>query len=406
MISAASHSASPLSGKKIILCITGSIAAYKAASLTRLLVKSQAEVKVIMTPSACAFISPLTLSTLSKHDVHTEVSDGNSWNNHVALGLWADAMVVAPCTATTLGKMANGIADTMLVATYLSAKCPVYIAPAMDLDMWIHPSTKHNLSRLKSYGNGIIPVGNGELASGLSGEGRMAEPEDIVQYLSDRLTTKQELVGQKIIVTAGPTHEALDPVRYIGNRSSGKMGVAIADECASRGASVSLILGPSNIKATHPNVTTIPVTSAAEMYDATIERYEDADVAIMAAAVADYTPAKVSAIKIKKKDGDLSIALTRTRDIAAQLGSTKKNQLLVGFALETNDEISNAKRKLQKKNLDFIVLNSLNDQGAGFRHDTNKIKIITKDGDQKDYPLKSKNDVASDIVDQIVALQQ
>ena len=393
-----------LASKKIILCITGSIAAYKAASLTRLLIKAQAEVRVIMTPSACAFISPLTLSTLSKHDVHTEVSDGASWNNHVELGLWADAMIIAPCTATTLGKMANGIADTMLVATYLSAKCPVYIAPAMDLDMWIHPSTKANLKKLESYGNGIIPVGNGELVSGLSGEGRMAEPEDIVVYLSNKLSPNQDLAHKHVIVTAGPTHEALDPVRFIGNRSSGKMGIAIAEECANRGARVTLILGPSNLSSHHRNVTTINVTSAEEMYQAAISNYDDSDVAVMAAAVADYTPETVSDIKIKKKDGDLSIPLKRTKDIAAKLGSIKKNQLLIGFALETNNEIFNANRKLQKKNLDFIVLNSLNDKGAGFQHDTNKIRIIKSETDIKEYPLKSKTEVAIDIVDQIATL--
>jgi phosphopantothenoylcysteine decarboxylase/phosphopantothenate--cysteine ligase len=393
-----------LASKKIILCITGSIAAYKAAFLTRLLIKAQAEVRVIMTPSACAFISPLTMSTLSKHDVHTEVSDGNSWNNHVELGLWADAMVIAPCTATTLGKMANGIADTMLVATYLSAKCPVYIAPAMDLDMWIHPSTKANLAKLESYGNGIIPVGNGELASGLSGEGRMAEPEDIVTYLTAKLASRQDLKGKKVIITAGPTHEALDPVRFIGNRSSGKMGIAIAEECANRGATVELILGPSKLSTQHHNINVHHVISAEDMYNATVSKYKDSDVAVMAAAVADYTPQSISDIKIKKKEGDLNIPLKRTKDIAGHLGSVKENQILVGFALETNDEIFNANRKLQKKNLDFIVLNSLNDKGAGFQHDTNKIRIIKSAEDIQEYPLKSKTAVAVDIVNEISKL--
>jgi len=395
-----------LANKKIILCITGSIAAYKAAFLVRMLIKSQAEVRVIMTPSACAFISPLTLSTLSKHEVHTEVSDGNSWNNHVELGLWADALLVAPCTATTLGKMAHGIADNMLVATYLSAKCPVFIAPAMDLDMWKHPSTKANLSKLTSYGDQIIPVGNGELASGLSGEGRMAEPEEIVAFLAGVFSKEQDLEGKTVLITAGPTHEALDPVRFIGNRSSGKMGMAIAEDCARRGASVKLVLGPSALKAQHSNIETTKVTSAQDMYDASTAIFDQCDVAIMAAAVADYTPETVSDIKIKKKDGDLSIPLKRTKDIAKQLGQQKKNQLLVGFALETNDEISNANRKLQKKNLDFIVLNSLNDSGAGFQHDTNKIKIIKSDGQTLDYPLKSKTLVAVDIVDQIVKMMK
>ena len=395
-----------LAHKKIILCITGSIAAYKAAFLVRLLIKSQAEVRVIMTPSACAFISPLTLSTLSKHDVHTEVSDGNSWNNHVELGLWADAMLVAPCTATTLGKMTNGIADTMLVATYLSAKCPVYIAPAMDLDMWKHPSTKSNLSKLSSYGDQIIPVGNGELASGLSGEGRMAEPEDIVAFLARKMSQEQDLAGKTILVTAGPTHEALDPVRFIGNRSSGKMGIAIAEECAHRGADVKLVLGPSALQAQHSHVETIKVTSAQDMFEAATSVFDQCDAAIMAAAVADYTPETVSDIKIKKKEGDLSIPLKRTKDIAKYLGQQKKHQLLIGFALETNNEISNANRKLQKKNLDFIVLNSLNDSGAGFQHDTNKIKIIKSDDEILDYPLKSKTAVAVDIVDQIVKMMK
>jgi len=357
-----------LAHKKIILCITGSIAAYKAAFLVRLLIKSQAEVRVIMTPSACAFISPLTLSTLSKHDVHTEVSDGNSWNNHVELGLWADAMLVAP--------------------------------------MWKHPSTKSNLSKLSSYGDQIIPVGNGELASGLSGEGRMAEPEDIVAFLARKMSQEQDLAGKTILVTAGPTHEALDPVRFIGNRSSGKMGIAIAEECAHRGADVKLVLGPSALQAQHSHVETIKVTSAQDMFEAATSVFDQCDAAIMAAAVADYTPETVSDIKIKKKEGDLSIPLKRTKDIAKYLGQQKKHQLLIGFALETNNEISNANRKLQKKNLDFIVLNSLNDRGAGFQHDTNKIKIIKSDDEILDYPLKSKTAVAVDIVDQIVKMMK
>ena len=393
-----------LDGKKIILCITGSIAAYKAASLVRLFVKANADVRVIMTPSACSFITPLTLSTLSKHEVHTEVSDGSSWNNHVELGLWADAMLVAPTTATTLAKMANGIADNMVVATYLSAKCPVYIAPAMDLDMWKHPSTLANIQKLESYGNGIIPVGNGELASGLHGEGRMAEPEDILSFLSSEFNKKQDLAGKKILITAGPTYEAIDPVRFIGNRSSGKMGVAIAESCARRGAQVELVLGPSKLKTAHSNIHCIRVQSAHDMYQAATRVFESCDAAIMAAAVADYTPKTVSDIKIKKKDGDLNIPLERTKDIAGYLGSIKKNQILVGFALETNDEFQNANRKLQKKNLDFIVLNSLNDKGAGFQHDTNKIKIIKKSGESLEYPLKQKTEVAEDIVDELVKL--
>lgn len=393
---------SSIVGKKIILCVSGSIAAYKSAFLVRLLVKKQAEVRVVMTPSACSFITPLTLSTLSKNAVHTEVSDGYSWNNHVEMGLWADAMIVAPATATTIAKLANGIADNMVIATYLSAKCPVFIAPAMDLDMWKHPSTKNNLSKLESYGNGIIPVGNGELASGLSGEGRMAEPEEIVEYISKRLAKKQDLSGKTVMITAGPTHEAIDPVRFIGNRSSGKMGVAIAEECASRGAKVELILGPSKLSTIHTNINCTRVTSAQDMYDAAVAVFDTCDVAIMAAAVADYTPQTVSDIKIKKKDGDLNILLKRTKDIAGHLGSVKDQQILVGFALETNDEIVNANRKLQKKNLDFIVLNSLNDKGAGFQHDTNKIKIIKRTGEEQSFELKSKTDVAVDIIDEVV----
>ena len=394
-----------LDGKKIILCITGSIAAYKAAFLVRLLVKANADVRVIMTPSACSFITPLTLSTLSKHEVHTEVSDGNSWNNHVELGLWADAMVVAPTTATTLAKMANGIADNMVVATYLSAKCPVFIAPAMDLDMWKHPSTVSNIEKLTSYGNTIIPVGHGELASGLHGDGRMAEPEEIVAFLEKTFEEKMDLTGKKILVTAGPTHEAIDPVRFIGNRSSGKMGVSIAEVCASRGARVELVLGPSKLEVNHPNINCTRVQSAAQMYDAATKAFDDCDAGIMAAAVADYTPKTVSDIKIKKKDGDLNIPLQRTKDIAGYLGSIKKNQVLIGFALETNDEIANANRKLQKKNMDFIVLNSLNDKGAGFQHDTNKIRIIKKSGEEiLEFELKSKKEVAEDIVDELVKL--
>ncbi len=393
-----------LANKKIILCITGSIAAYKAAFLVRLLIKQQAEVRVIMTPSACFFISPLTLSTLSQHDVHTAISESDSWNNHVELGLWADAMVVAPATATTLGKMANGIADNMVVATYLSAKCPVFIAPAMDLDMWIHPSTQSNIQKLSSYGNHIIPVGNGELASGLIGEGRMAEPEEIIAFLESEIANTQDLEGKTVLITAGPTYEAIDPVRYIGNHSSGKMGVAIARQCASRGANVDLILGPSSIKINHPMIHCTDVISAEQMFDKTIERFESCDIAIMAAAVADYTPVSVSKIKLKKKEGDLNIPMKRTRDIARQLGSIKKKQILIGFALETNDEIINANQKLQSKNLDFIVLNSLNDEGAGFKHNTNKIKIINREGECKDFPLKSKDEVAVDIVNEMVSL--
>jgi len=394
-----------LDGKKIILSITGSIAAYKSATLTRLLIKAGAEVHVIMTPAATSFITPLTLSTLSKHEVHTDVSDGDSWDNHVELGLWADLMLIAPCTATTLGKMANGIADTMVVATYLSAKCPVHIAPAMDLDMWKHPSTKDNLRKLTSYGNHIIPVGHGELASGLHGDGRMAEPEDIVEHLIDHFSKAQPLADKKLVITAGPTYEAIDPVRFIGNRSTGKMGVAIATVAADQGAQVDLILGPSSIVVDHPNVTVTRVTSAQQMYEAAAALYPSADAGVMAAAVADYTPKTVADKKIKKADGDLSIPLQRTIDIAATLGKSKKEgQLLIGFALETNDEEKNASRKLQKKNFDFIVLNSLNDKGAGFGHDTNKVRIIAKDGNDVVHELKSKVAVAHDIIAEAVRL--
>jgi len=396
---------SSLLKKKIILCITGSIAAYKAATLTRLLIKSGANVQIIMTPSATSFITPLTLSTLSKHPVHTSVSDGDSWDNHVELGLWADAMIVAPCTATTLGKMANGIADTMVVATYLSAKCPVHIAPAMDLDMWKHPSTKANIEKLTAYGDTLIPVGHGELASGLHGDGRMAEPEDIVQHLADSLALEQKLKGKKIVITAGPTYEALDPVRFIGNRSTGKMGIAIAKVCANMGAEVNLILGPTSQTIAHPLVQVIKVTSAQEMYEQAVKLYPEANAGIMAAAVADFTPGEVADKKIKKGDDDLIITLQRTKDIAAHLGKSKKQgQLLIGFALETNDEFSNANRKLQKKNFDFIVLNSLKDKGAGFGHDTNKVRIIAKDGNDQIFDLKSKTDVAHDIMAEALRL--
>jgi len=394
-----------LQGKKILLAITGSIAAYKAAFLTRLLVKQGAEVQVVMTPSSAGFITPLTLSTLSKHPVHTDVSDDNSWNNHVELGLWADVMLVAPATANTLAKMANGICDNMVIAAYLSAKCPVFVAPAMDLDMWKHGSTLSNLSKLKSYGNHIIPVGHGELASGLVGDGRMAEPEDIVRFLEVHFNKTQDLAGKQILVTAGPTYEALDPVRFIGNHSSGKMGIAIADELASRGAVVQLVLGPSKLASTEPNVQTTRITSAQEMHDVATKLYPEMNGAIMAAAVADYRPAVIATQKIKKKSDDMSIALERTPDIAAALGKMKqKGQVNIGFALETNNEEANAQGKLTRKNFDFIVLNSLQDKGAGFKHDTNKITIISKDNKIKKYELKSKVAVAVDIVDELSRL--
>lgn len=393
-----------LSGKHVLLGITGSIAAYKCAYLVRMLIKSGAEVRVIMTPSATDFISPLTLSTLSKHEVYTDISDGNTWSNHVELGLWADVMVVAPATANTLAKMAHGIADNMLVASYLSAKCPVLFAPAMDLDMWKHGSTKNNIELLQSFGNTMIPVGDGELASGLVGEGRMAEPEEIVNFISETLQASAALKGKKIVITAGPTYEAIDPVRFIGNRSSGKMGIAIAEACAAHGAEVALILGPSKEKTDHPSVKTIQVTSASDMYEASVEEFKNADAAVMAAAVADYTPVSVSDQKIKKKEGDLQIELKRTQDIAAALGKDKGNRVLVGFALETQNEEANAQKKLEKKNFDFIVLNSLQDKGAGFGHDTNKVKFFRRDGSSVSFPLKSKKLVAMDIVNEIISL--
>ncbi|MEM9917037.1 MAG: bifunctional phosphopantothenoylcysteine decarboxylase/phosphopantothenate--cysteine ligase CoaBC [Bacteroidota bacterium] len=392
-----------LKGKKILLGISGSIAAYKAAFLTRLLVKAGAEVQVLMTEAASAFITPLTLSTLSKKNVYTNVSSGESWNNHVDMGLWADAMLIAPATATTLGKLANGIADNIIVATYLSARCPVFFAPAMDLDMWAHPATQANVDRLQSYGNRLIPVGHGELASGLSGAGRMAEPEDIVGMLASFFREDQPLKGQKILVTAGPTYESLDPVRFIGNRSSGKMGIALAEAAATKGATVELILGPSRLKPKHPRIRLTQVESAQQMYEAASAVFPSVQAAILAAAVADYRPAQVANSKIKKKGDSMQVNLVKTTDIAASLGKIKKkNQLLVGFALETNNEIENAKGKLERKNFDFIVLNSLQDKGAGFNHDTNKITIIHPDNKIRHFELKPKDAVAVDIINELI----
>jgi len=394
--------------KNIILAISGSIAAYKCAPLTRLLIKVGANVKVIMTPAATDFITPLTLSTLSKNQVFSDVSSDEGWHNHVELGLWADAMIVAPATANTLARMANGLCDNMLLAVYLSARCPIFFAPAMDLDMWTHPATQKNISTLEQYGNHLIPAEHGELASGLVGVGRMAEPENILKTLSDFFAKKnieQDLVGKKAIVTSGPTHETIDPVRYLGNRSTGRMGVSLAEELARRGAAVTLITGPVNIKAFGKNITTIPVKSAQEMYERTMKYFPEADIAIMAAAVADYTPKTVSSTKVKKKPGDMQIELKRTKDIAYEIGQIKEaHQTTVGFALETNNEIENAKKKLAKKNFDFIVLNSLNDKGAGFQHNTNKVTILDKQGNSQAYELKSKPQVAKDIVDYFVQI--
>lgn len=394
-----------MKGKKIIIGVTGSIAAYKVAFLTRLFVKAGAEIRVLMTPAAQHFITPLTLSTLSKNPVFTEIISEESWNSHVELGLWADAMIIAPCTATTLSKLATGVADNIITATYLSARCPVFIAPAMDLDMWTHPATVRNLAILRGDNCHLIPVGHGELASGLVGDGRMAEPEDIITFLADFFDTKQDFKHKKILITAGPTYEALDPVRFIGNRSSGKMGIAIADELAERGAEVVLILGPSKLKAEHPSVYTMRVESAQQMYEACLRHFPDCQAAILAAAVADYRPKEVSSIKIKKKESDLNIELEKTPDIAAALGQLKKaNQKLVGFALETNDEQANALSKLKRKNLDFIVLNSLRDAGAGFSHDTNKVSIIFDENNIKVFELKNKDDVAQDIVNELAQI--
>ena len=424
-------------GKKIILGVTGSIAAYKAAVLVRLLVKAGAEVRVLMTRAATDFVSPLTLATLSTHEVTTSVHDGESWNNHVELGLWADAMIVAPATATTLGKMATGICDNAIVAVYLSARCPVFFAPAMDLDMWAHPATRRNVELLVSYGNQLIEPGEGELASGLSGAGRLAEPEEIVRIVGELLAEgketgirkqelgnrkqetggtrqetavgkaaprKQDFAGKRILVTAGPTYEDLDPVRYLGNRSTGRMGIALAEAAATRGARVDLVLGPTSLDCTAEGVTVHRVRSAREMHAVSVAAWPRADAAILAAAVADYRPEKVADQKIKKGDKPLRISLVRNPDIAAELGQDKKDhQRLVGFALETDNGLDNARRKLQRKNFDFIVLNSPNDEGAAFGHATNRVEIVTAT-EATPFELKPKTQVAEDILDQLVSL--
>jgi phosphopantothenoylcysteine decarboxylase/phosphopantothenate--cysteine ligase len=397
---------SVLKEKKILLGITAGIAAYKTASLVRLFIKLGAEVKVIMTPASKSFITPLTLSTLSKNPVHSvfysKEDENELWNNHVELGLWADYMLIAPATANTLSKMTNGTCDNLLLATYLSSKCPVYFAPAMDLDMYLHPSTKESLKKLQSFGNLLIPPTSGELASGLIGEGRMAEPEDIVSFIENDILGKLSLKGKKVLVTAGPTYEAIDPVRFIGNHSSGKMGFAIANAAAKLGAEVYLISGPSSQSINHSLVQRIDVISAEEMHTAAHHYFDEVDIAILSAAVADYKPKNIATQKIKKTDASLEIQLEPTKDILASLGALKKNQFLVGFALETNNEVANAKGKLKRKNLDAIVLNSLQDKGAGFATDTNKITIIGKDFALKTFELKSKTAVAEDIMKEIV----
>ena len=397
-----------LKGKHIILGITGSIAAYKAAYIIRALVKKGAEVQVVITPAGKEFITPITLSALSSNPVISEFfsnRDG-SWHSHVDLGLWADAMLIAPATASTIGKMANGIADNMLVTTYLSCKAPVFIAPAMDLDMFAHPSTQQNLDRLRSFGNHIIEPAEGELASHLVGKGRMEEPDKIIAVLEEFFASRTVLEKKKIVITAGPTYEKIDPVRFIGNYSSGKMGFALAEACAQKGAEVTLIAGPVSLTTTHPNIQRIDVESAEEMYQAAMTAFPEADAGILCAAVADYRPEIQADEKIKRESkGEMMLHLVPNKDIAASLGAIKREgQVLVGFALETNNEATNAESKLKRKNLDFIVLNSLRDAGAGFRCDTNKISIIDRQGETTGYPLKSKQGVAVDIVNKLATL--
>ncbi len=392
-------------GKKILLGITGSIAAYKSALLVRLLVKAGAEVKVVMTKAAIDFITPLTLSTLSKNPVYSEYANQETgeWSNHVELGLWADAFVIAPASANTISKMANGVCDNLLLAVYLSAKCKVFFAPAMDLDMHKHPATQENIARLVSFGNQLISATSGELASGLPGEGRMEEPELIIDALEKYFNADLPLKGKKALVTAGPTFEAIDPVRFIGNRSSGKMGYAIAEELATQGADVLLVSGPGNLSVINSRITRVDIESAEEMLNACMKDFSEKDIIVMSAAVADYKPADVASEKLKKKNNEMPLPLIPTQDILALTGEKKgKKQFIVGFALETENELENAKGKLQKKNLDLVVLNSLKDEGAGFNHDTNKITIIDKKGSEYNFGLKSKQEVAKDLVNLII----
>lgn len=396
---------SVLQGKKILLGISGGIAAYKTAHLVRLFIKSGAEVQVVMTPSAKDFVTPLTLGTLSKREVFSafyEPDDENAkWNNHVELALWADLMLIAPATANTMSKMANGGCDNLLLATYLSAKCKVYFAPAMDLDMYKHQSTNENFIKLESFGNVMIPAESGELASGLSGEGRMAEPENIIKFIEDDIAKNLPLRGKKALVTAGPTYEPIDPVRFIGNHSSGKMGFDIARALADKGAEVTLISGPTHLSVQHSYINLVRVMSAQQMYEACFSVYKDVDMVVSSAAVADYSPKNVADQKIKKTEDTFVIEMKKTKDILASLGAEKKHQFLVGFALETQNEIENAKLKIRKKNLDLIVLNSLNDKGAGFGGSTNKVTFIDKNFNIEEFPLKTKEEVARDIVSKI-----
>ena len=396
-----------LQNKKIVLGVTGSIAAYKAAILVRGLVKKGADVRVVMTPDATQFITPLTIGTLSKNPVissYVQDHDQGIWHNNVELGMWGDLFLIAPCSANTLGKMVQGICDNVLMATYLSAKCPVMIAPAMDLDMYSHASTQSNLDVLRGRGTEIIESESGELASGLEGQGRLSEPEHIIDHLEDYFRTANSLVGQRYLITAGPTYESLDPVRFIGNHSSGKMGIAIANEVAKRGGKVELVLGPSSIEVNHPNITVHHVNSAVEMYEAATSLYNDCQVGIMAAAVSDYRPKDASDQKIKKTDDSITLELTKNPDIAESLGAKKRSdQKLIGFAMETENLLENAKKKLTKKNFDLIVLNSLKTEGAGFKHDTNVVTFIGQNK-MREFELKQKTEIAKDLVDEIISL--